>query len=184
MDRIQIPPPIPCPPWQGITEKWNQMPVAMDQSSFRWGWFPWRRETCLSRLNRWPGERTPGPASIVTSCVSGFLSCDGLMSLLGNAGSLLSAPMVSLLLPDLVLPGALVQSWLLSVELRVSMSGAAGGCHRNRGGRLPAAQSSQRLACTERRATSTIMGLVVLQHVGSSQTRDSTYISCTGSLIL
>lgn len=58
----------------------------MDQSSFRWGWFPWRRETCLSRFNGWPGERTPGPASIVTSCVSGLLSYDGLMSLLGNAG--------------------------------------------------------------------------------------------------
>lgn len=42
----------------------------------------------------------------MTSCVSGLLSYDGLMSLLGNAGSLLSAPMVSLLLPDRVLLGS------------------------------------------------------------------------------
>ena len=106
----------------------------MDQLSFLWGWFPWRRETCLSRLNGWPGEQTPGRASIVISCVSGLLSCDGLMSPLGNVGSLLSAPMVSLLPPGLVLLGALVQSWLLSAELRVSMSGAARGCHRSLGG--------------------------------------------------
>ena len=106
----------------------------MDQLSFLWVWFPWRWETCLSRLNGWPGERTPGRASIVTSCVSGLLSCDGLMSPLGNVGSLLSAPMVSLLPLGLVLLGALVQSWLLSAELRVSMSGAARGCHRSWGG--------------------------------------------------